>query len=53
MRPHTDARPAATMRHAATSRTNPATSTATCIIYPGRKRTFTATSAVNAVTTAR
>ena len=49
----TMARPVATSRHPTASASAPRTMIAACMRYPDRNRTFTATSAVNAVTTAR
>ena len=49
----TMARPVATSRQPIASASAPRTMIAACMRYPGRNRTFTATSAVNAVTTAR
>ena len=49
----TMARPVATSRQPTASASAPRTMIAACMRYPGRNRTFTATSAVKAVTTAR
>ncbi len=49
----TIARRVATSRQPIASASAPRAMIAACMRYPGRNRTFTATSAVNAVTTAR